>query len=342
MLLDALPEPVVVLGSSGNLCWGNRSAERMFGRALQDSVGMPALDLVHPDDLELVLRSFSSVQRKVVGTLIEVRAMTVTGWRVLEVIGAPMTWPDNETAVVFCFRDLTERRRFEVARNDEVSFRTLLQNSPTVTILLTDAGTIESASAAISRLLGHDPEQVEGQRFVELVASSDRFAFVAALGRAKEGATASNPVTVRVRVPRYPTGEPVLVELTLVNLLDDPTVRGMLVTAQDVTARAKAERELHEELVAHAKTAARLLDSLTRREVEILELLAETETAAQMAERLVVSVRTVESHLANAYRKLGVHNRAAAATEFARLRQTVAGKLVDAGAGARFATGSVA
>ena len=341
-ILEAVPEPVVVLDSSGNVRWGNRAAERMFGRSLNESVGMPALDLVHPDDLELVLRSFSSVQRKVVGTLIEVRVMTVTGWRVIEVIGAPTVWQDDGMAVVFCFRDLTDRRRFEVARKDEASFRTLLQNSPTVTILLTDEGRIESASASISRVLGHDPENIEGQRLVNLVANPDRVAFLAALGRAIKGATASSPVTVRVHLPRYPTDELILAELTLVNLLDDLTVRGILVTAQDITARAKAEHELHAELVAHAKTASRLLQSLTRREIEVLDMLAETETASEIAKKLVVSVRTVESHLANAYRKLGVHNRAAATIEFARLRQTVTAKPAELDAGGHLATGSVA
>ena len=38
-----------------------------------------------------------------------------------------------------------------------------------------------------------------------------------------------------------------------------------------------------------------------------------------MAERLSVSVRTVESHVANSYRKLGVRTREDAAAEFARL-----------------------
>jgi len=42
-----------------------------------------------------------------------------------------------------------------------------------------------------------------------------------------------------------------------------------------------------------------------------------------MAERLSVSVRTVESHLANGYRKLGVRTREDAAAEFARLTLAV-------------------
>ena len=59
-----LPDVVLVLDYLGRVQWGNHAAERMFGRTLSDSIGFSCLDLVHPEDLELVLRSFASVQRK--------------------------------------------------------------------------------------------------------------------------------------------------------------------------------------------------------------------------------------------------------------------------------------
>jgi predicted ATPase/DNA-binding CsgD family transcriptional regulator len=52
---------------------------------------------------------------------------------------------------------------------------------------------------------------------------------------------------------------------------------------------------------------------LTRREVEVLGLVAAGLTDAQVAERLVLSVRTVHSHVRSIYRKLGVSSRTAAA-----------------------------
>lgn len=147
-LLGELPDAVIVLDASGRLQWGNRVAERLFDRRLQDSIGLSGLDLVHPDDLELVLRSLASVQSKEIGTLIEVRVKTGTGWRLVEVIGAPVPWL-KDRAVLFSLRDLTERRRFELARNEEARFRSLLQNAAAVTLLLSPAGLIESVSGAL-------------------------------------------------------------------------------------------------------------------------------------------------------------------------------------------------
>jgi HD-GYP domain-containing protein (c-di-GMP phosphodiesterase class II) len=52
---------------------------------------------------------------------------------------------------------------------------------------------------------------------------------------------------------------------------------------------------------------------LTRREVEVLALVAEGCSNAAIAERLVISRRTAEQHVQNVYTKIGVSSRAAAA-----------------------------
>ncbi len=54
-------------------------------------------------------------------------------------------------------------------------------------------------------------------------------------------------------------------------------------------------------------------DELTAREVEVLRLIAQGWTSAQIAERLVISPRTVNTHLTSIYRKIQVTTRSAAA-----------------------------
>ena len=63
-----------------------------------------------------------------------------------------------------------------------------------------------------------------------------------------------------------------------------------------------------------ARAAGPSDDRLTFREQEVVELLATGRTNRQIADRLHVSVKTVERHLSNLYRKLGVSNRTEAAT----------------------------
>ncbi len=52
-----------------------------------------------------------------------------------------------------------------------------------------------------------------------------------------------------------------------------------------------------------------VIDSLTEREREILNLLAQGLSNKRIAAQLYLSVRTVEGHLANIYARLGVHSR---------------------------------
>jgi DNA-binding NarL/FixJ family response regulator len=58
--------------------------------------------------------------------------------------------------------------------------------------------------------------------------------------------------------------------------------------------------------------AAEYPAALTAREVDVLRLVAIGLSDAEVAERLVVSVRTVNAHLRSIYRKVGVHSRVAA------------------------------
>src|SRR5579863_3254001 len=73
-LLNSFPEIVVVLDAVGNVLWVNQMAVDLFGLSLESAIGISAINLVHPDDLEIVLRSLETIQTKSVGTFLEIRA----------------------------------------------------------------------------------------------------------------------------------------------------------------------------------------------------------------------------------------------------------------------------
>ncbi|HLE89498.1 MAG TPA: response regulator transcription factor [Anaerolineales bacterium] len=62
------------------------------------------------------------------------------------------------------------------------------------------------------------------------------------------------------------------------------------------------------------------IDTLTEREREILDLLAQGLSNKMIAAQLYLSVRTVEGHLANIYARLGVHSRTEAMLIAAKIR----------------------
>ncbi len=246
-LLAALPDVAIVVDTEGTIRWGNPAAERFFARSVEESVGLGGLDFVHVDDLELVLRSLESIQSKEAGTPIEIRLRAPSGWRLMELVGAPVDFGDG-VAVLLTMRDLTDRRRYELSHNQDLRFRSIVQNAPSITLLVSPEGVIESASGALTRCLGHDPEEVTGLTLSDIVEPADAPVLQAALERATRGASAGNPVTVTVRLLRHAARRSLPFELSFVDLVDDPTVAGLVVSAHDVSDRVRAEMEQRKSL----------------------------------------------------------------------------------------------
>lgn len=68
-----------------------------------------------------------------------------------------------------------------------------------------------------------------------------------------------------------------------------------------------------------AEVQTRVMAMLTRREVEVLRLMAAGRTNQQIADELVISAGTVKSHVKRVLRKLNATNRAEAASAYVRL-----------------------
>lgn len=68
-----------------------------------------------------------------------------------------------------------------------------------------------------------------------------------------------------------------------------------------------------------AREGAEIAADLTSREQQVLELMSEGHTMRQIATRLSISPRTVETHVAKLYRKLGVRTRVQAVSRAATL-----------------------
>lgn len=72
---------------------------------------------------------------------------------------------------------------------------------------------------------------------------------------------------------------------------------------------AAASALIRDHLARAAEDGALSSDPLTPREIDVLKLIAEAHTSRQIADALVVSIKTVESHRANILAKLGMRDR---------------------------------
>jgi DNA-binding NarL/FixJ family response regulator len=88
-------------------------------------------------------------------------------------------------------------------------------------------------------------------------------------------------------------------------------------------SRRMAARTMRQFIAGGPRAAAgedSALGGLSSRELEVLARLADGLTDRQVAEALVISPRTVETHVGNVLRKLGVRNRAEAARAYRESR----------------------
>jgi two-component system, NarL family, response regulator NreC len=82
-----------------------------------------------------------------------------------------------------------------------------------------------------------------------------------------------------------------------------------VVARGDLYVHPSMTRALFAEPSPAATTAVSASETLTLREIEVLQLLAKGHTNRQIAEQLGLSPRTVEGHRANLSAKLGLHSR---------------------------------
>ncbi len=225
--LDSLPDPVIAIDDVGTLHYVNQIASDVLGWSREEIVGSSVLDLLHPDDLNLALSSMATVASKKVGELIMVRARTGDGsWLGLEVRGGVHRTDDNELNVLV-LRETTHRHRLELDQGEVGVLRAVMANMHGMVTLIDPNGLVRSINGAVTRLLGHDPELLPGQPFIEFVHVDDR-------PQVLDVVTTLGPFESAQLDARFPatSGEIVTCEFTVNNLCDDPTVGGYIVSGQ--------------------------------------------------------------------------------------------------------------
>jgi diguanylate cyclase (GGDEF)-like protein/PAS domain S-box-containing protein len=145
----------------------------------------------------------------------------------------------DEGGAVLIHHDVTELRQAELsARLDDARLIRAFDESSPVFLLVEPDGTIAFVSERTSELLGIDRERALGELAFDFVDPADRGE--AELVHGSVGALPGSRARLRGRVIDG-FGRRRLLDLSVVNLLDDPDVRAIAITGTDVT-----DTRLHE------------------------------------------------------------------------------------------------
>ncbi len=137
-----------------------------------------------------------------------------------------------------------ERDRAEEAvRTSERRFRSLIQNASDIITILEEDGTIRFESPALKHILGYEPEHLVGANVLEMVSPEDADKASRILEKARDNPGLVDSFELRLT---HADGTWRDFEITALNLLGDPAVRGIVLNSRDITDRKRAEASSRE------------------------------------------------------------------------------------------------
>jgi PAS domain S-box-containing protein len=195
-VIDSAPD-CVIIHSRGRITYANRTMLTMWGGTLDELIGLPAVQLVHPDDHALARERMAALAAgQPLLPFIDERLVRKDGTVFLAQVGAVAIAFDGEPAVMVVARDVTELRRRELRGGQVdrmVALGTLaagvaheIGNPLTYVLLRLDAASVRAgelrtavpagtpAAPVLDELIGHLAAVADGARRVRTIVGELR------------------------------------------------------------------------------------------------------------------------------------------------------------------------
>jgi PAS domain S-box-containing protein len=264
-LAEHAGDAVVVLDADGRVVEASPSTDRLLGRPAAPLVGERAFEFVHPEDQAVVIRAFmQTAARPGTAAPLRFRVVGAAGERVVEAVATNLLDDPAVEGVVVNLRDLTDRAEaLSALQVQQRRFQLMLENISDTVTLLDAQGEVIQTTGNVKEILGYPTEFWSVRNVFELAHPDDvddvRARLVDLLAR--PGGTGSAEVRVRAA-----DGSWQHVELTAVNLLDNPDVEAIVVTSRNVTTHKEmlvALAEARDEALRALDTRAEFIASVS-------------------------------------------------------------------------------
>ena len=160
--------------------------------------------------------------------------------RDVEVYSGPIT-VGGEELLYSIIHDVTDRKRAEEAlKQSEDRFRSLIQNSSDMIVILDGSGSFIYETPSVKRVLGYKDGYLVGKKPRDLIHLDDIEVIADSLDEVYSDTNKGTPSEFRVRKA---DGSWVYLEAVGKNLLDFPGINGIVITARDITSRKKMEKD---------------------------------------------------------------------------------------------------
>ena len=289
------------------------SSLAILGYSPEEFYSSPSLglEIVHPSDRDRLIHEYErDPEASFVGRFIRKDGTVRWGERRQTVVVEENTGSAYLEATV---RDITAQREvMEALRDSQLRFSTAFSRAPIGMAIVALDGRWLEVNDAFCEFLGYSEDELRETTWQALTHPADIDADLASVQAAIDGRIDGYTMVKRyLRKDR----EEVVGRLTRALVrAPDGEPRYFISQVEPVSDKRKA-------FPASANDAAEELGrpTLTPRQTEILQLLADGESTRQIAERLHLSQATVRNHFARALAGLGVHTRVQAIVTASRL-----------------------
>jgi diguanylate cyclase (GGDEF)-like protein/PAS domain S-box-containing protein len=236
---------MALVGTDGRFLRVNRSLCEILGYPERELLGKTFQELTHPDDLEFDLEHLRRLLAGEVRTYqTEKRYLHQDGHVVWALLSVSVVHDEEDEPLYFVsqIQDVSERKKVEkVIIESEERFRSLVQNSSDIITILGADGTVLYVSPAVERVTGYRPEEQVGTNAFGSVHPDDREQALNTFAEVLKRPGLHPPLEFRVP---HKDGSWRYLEHVVNNLLDDPTVQGVVINSWDVTERKALVEQL--------------------------------------------------------------------------------------------------
>ncbi len=322
VLFDTILQGAVVLDMQGNIIRANPAAEHLIGLTVSH---LETRNMLMPDEVKLFRPDGSPLP---CAELAGVRALR-EGRPVRNVVAGvkhpdrPLIWllsnaapihddEGRQVGAISLFADITEQMEAcQALKESEAKYRDLVENIQEVVYAVED-GVVTYISPTIERASGYSVGEVIGQTINMFLDPVELRRGLRNIQRVMAGEDIS-PQTYRMIAKG---GEPRWVRTSSRPIVRGGEVVGVQGILVDVTDRKRMEKE-YEEVIKVISQALKQLgrqsrpetNTFTRRERDVLRLVGQGLSNAEIAAELEISEKTVSNRLTAIYEKLDTNNR---------------------------------